>query len=72
MVVGGLALRELALRLLAPWAMSEMGIRLQPGWPEAGEWWLMAAVWATGLVFSLLPGWRAWKMSLMDGLMPRT
>lgn len=71
-LVCGLALRELALRLLAPWAMSEMGIRLLPGWPEAGEWWLMAAVWATGLVFSLLPGWRAWKMSLMDGLMPRT
>ena len=68
----GMVLREAALRLLAPWAMTEMGIRLLPGWPEPGEWGLMAAVLVTGVAFSLLPGWRAWKMSLTDGLMPRS
>ncbi len=71
-LIVGMVLREVALRLLAPWAMAEMGIRLLPGWPETGEWELMAAVLITGVVFSLLPGWRAWKMSLTDGLMPRS
>ena len=26
----------------------------------------------TGLAASLIPGWRAWRMSLADGLTPRT
>jgi putative ABC transport system permease protein len=32
----------------------------------------MALVLAGGLVASLLPGWRAYRLSLADGLSPRT
>ena len=68
----GLALRELVLRGLAPWVMTEIGIRWVPGWPQANEWRLMAALMVTALAFGLVPAWRAWKMSLTDGLMPRS
>jgi putative ABC transport system permease protein len=32
----------------------------------------MAAVLAGGLLASLVPGWRAYRLSLADGLSPRT
>jgi putative ABC transport system permease protein len=40
--------------------------------PGSEELALIAgAVIATGLLASLVPGWRAWRMSLADGLTPR-
>ncbi len=68
----GLLLMQVALWLLSPWALAEMGIRLHMDWPSQGEWQLMGMVLLTGLVFSVLPGLRAWTMSLADGLMPRS
>ena len=47
-------------------------IGLQLGAPGAAEWTLMAAVLAGGLLASLVPGWRAYRLSLADGLSPRT
>jgi putative ABC transport system permease protein len=32
---------------------------------------LLAGVVATGLLASLVPGWRAYRLSLADGLSPR-
>jgi putative ABC transport system permease protein len=32
---------------------------------------LLLSIIGTGLVASLIPGWRAWRMSLADGLTPR-
>lgn len=68
----GLVLMQVALWLLSPWTLAEMGIRLHMDWPSQGEWQLMGMVLLTGLVFSVLPGLRAWTMSLADGLMPRS
>ena len=61
-----------AVAALGPWVQSAFGItlRLQP--PGSAEWTLMALVLAGGLVASLLPGWRAYRLSLADGLSPRT
>jgi putative ABC transport system permease protein len=39
--------------------------------PGAGELELLALVITTGLIAGLIPGWRAWRMSLADGLTPR-
>ena len=33
---------------------------------------LLAAVLAAGFLASLVPGWRAYRLSLADGLSPRT
>jgi putative ABC transport system permease protein len=32
----------------------------------------VAAVLAAGMLASLVPGWRAYRLSLADGLSPRT
>ena len=57
--------------LAAPWLLSAFGIVLNPGLPSGNEFALLAGVVTTGLLASLIPGWRAWRMSLADGLTPR-
>ena len=55
-----------------PWVQRAFGLtlRLQP--PGSAEWTLMGLLLAGGLMASLLPGWRAYRLSLADGLSPRT
>jgi putative ABC transport system permease protein len=67
----GLLILTTAGSAAAPWLLSEFGIVLSGGLPTADELGLLAAVIATGLCVSLIPGWRAWRMSLADGLTPR-
>ena len=47
------------------------GITLSTEPPRAGEWLLLGAILATGMLASLIPAWRAWRLSLADGLSPR-
>lgn len=61
-----------AVAALGPWVQSAFGITLRLQAPGSAEWMLMALVLAGGLVASLLPGWRAYRLSLADGLSPRT
>lgn len=68
-LLGGLLL-TLAITLLAPLAQT-YGVQLSLRPPAANEWGLLASILATGLVASLVPGWRAWRMALTDGLTPR-
>ena len=56
---------------LGGWVQSHFGITLQLLPPGPAEWLLMAAVLAGGLLASLVPGWRAYRLSLADGLSPR-
>ncbi len=60
-----------AVALLGGWVQGRFGIGLQLLPPGAAEWQLMAAVLAGGLLASLVPGWRAYRLSLADGLSPR-
>lgn len=60
-----------ALGLLSPWLQGRFGLTLQLSWPRATEWGVLAAVVAAGTLASLLPGWRAYRLSLADGLSPR-
>jgi putative ABC transport system permease protein len=57
--------------LAGGWVQSQFGITLQWMAPGQAEWQLMAAVLAGGLLASLVPGWRAYRLSLADGLSPR-
>jgi putative ABC transport system permease protein len=55
-----------------PWVQQRFGISLQAGTPTAAQWGLFAAVLAAGMLASLVPGLRAYRLSLADGLSPRT
>ena len=68
----GLALLYGAGAALAPWLAAQHGLQLSLGWPAAGEWRLLGAVLAASLVASLLPGLRAYRQSLADGMTVRT
>ncbi len=61
-----------AVLLAAPWVQRQLGITLQAGAPTAAQWALFAAVLGAGMLASLVPGWRAYRLSLADGLSPRT
>ena len=60
-----------AVALLGPWVQAQFGIGLRLLPPGVAEWQLMAMVLAGGLLASLVPGWRAYRLSLADGLTPR-
>ena len=66
----GSALLTIAIAVLAPLAQP-YGVHLSLRPPAANEWLLLASILATGLIASLVPGWRAWRMALADGLTPR-
>jgi putative ABC transport system permease protein len=68
----GVAAVAAAVVALAPWLQSSYGITLTLSAPSAAQWGLLAAVLAAGFVASLVPGWRAYRLSLADGLSPRS
>lgn len=60
-----------AVLLLGGWVQGHFGIVLRPSAPGAPEWRLVGALLAGGWLASLVPGWRAYRLSLVDGLSPR-
>ena len=70
-LLGALA-AALAVVLAGPWLQQQFGITLLPAAPTAAQWGLFGAVLAAGMLASLVPGWRAYRLSLADGLSPRT
>lgn len=73
--LAGLALGLLGLWAViaatGPWLQAQFGLVLQLALPTAAQWGLLAALLAAGLLASLVPGWRAYRLSLADGLTPR-
>ncbi|WP_079437346.1 ABC transporter permease [Zoogloea sp. LCSB751] len=67
----GLGFVEGAGYLFAPWVNARLSLDLATNAFSADELRLIAGILATGLLTSLLPGWRASRMSLADGLIPR-
>lgn len=67
----GVALLASASALLAPLVQARFGIEVAPRLVSPEELQLLAAVVGVGLLASLVPGWRAYKLSLADGLTPR-
>ncbi len=72
----GAALGTLATVLLilgaGPWLQARLGIGLTLSAPTPEQWLLLLAVVVAGFLASLVPGWRAYRMSLADGLSPRS
>jgi putative ABC transport system permease protein len=61
-----------AVLVAGPWVQQRFGITLAAAAPTPEQWALFAAVLAAGMLASLVPGWRAYRLSLADGLSPRT
>lgn len=68
----GIALVHAVLFAIRPLIDSTFGLWLPIGWPGAQELMIVAVVIGTGALACLLPGWRAYRMSLADGMMVRT
>jgi putative ABC transport system permease protein len=68
----GIVLAALAIGLAGPWLQSRSGIMLTWAAPNLSEWTLLGAIVAAGLLAGLVPGLRAYRLSLADGLSPRT
>jgi len=67
----GIALLYGLLALGQPLIESRLGLFIGIGALSAHEWLLLATVFAAGLLVGLVPGWRAYRMSLADGLSNR-
>jgi putative ABC transport system permease protein len=70
-VAVGMALAALGIAVLSPWLQSRFGLALALSEPTLNEWLLLASLIAAGWLASLLPGIRAYRLSLADGLSPR-
>ncbi len=64
----GIALLYGLLALGQPLIESRLGLFIGIGALSPHEWLLLATVLAAGLLVGLVPGWRAYRMSLADGL----
>lgn len=50
----------------------QLGVLVQPGWPSPQAAWSLLALAGVALLASAVPAWRAYRLSLMDGLHPPT
>jgi putative ABC transport system permease protein len=67
----GIVASVLLIALAGPWAQTRFGIALRLAPPSGAEWALLGAVFAAGVLASLVPGLRAYRLSLADGLSPK-
>lgn len=64
----GLVLLYLLLFIAQPIIESRFGIFIEIGWPASYEFFMLGAVLVSGLLVSLIPGYRAYRYSLADGM----
>ncbi|MBU1360037.1 MAG: ABC transporter permease [Gammaproteobacteria bacterium] len=67
----GIAVLAGCVVALGPWLQSHYGLSLQLARPSLMQWLLLLGLLMAGWLASLLPGWRAYRLSLADGLSPR-
>ncbi|OUM03527.1 ABC transporter permease [Variovorax sp. JS1663] len=67
----GVVAAALGIALLSPWLQAQFGLTLSLSGPTLNEWTLLAGLLVAGWLASLLPGVRAYRLSLADGLSPR-
>ena len=67
----GVGILYIETQVGAAYLLEHLGVVVSSRLLSAAELGLLALVLLTGLLASLVPGWRAWRMSLADGLTPR-
>jgi putative ABC transport system permease protein len=68
----GVIAAVVAIAAAGPWIQTRFGIGLSLSAPTSSQCLLLGAVVLAGFLASLIPGWRAYRMSLADGLSPQT
>lgn len=66
--VVGLAIMQAVALLAGPWLEAHHGLLFTAGLPSATEWALLGGVLAAAVLASLVPGLRAYRYSLADGM----
>ena len=66
--LAGLVAWALAFSIAGPWVEARYGVSTSSGLPSRHEWLLLAGVVVAAALSSLLPAWRAYRLSLADGL----
>ena len=64
----GLAVVSIATAALSPWLAAEYGLHVSNSWPSMTELSLLGAVFAASVLASLVPGVRAYRYSVADGM----
>lgn len=59
------------IAMAGPWMQARFGIAMQLSAPTVSEWLLLGGVMLAGMLASLVPALRAYRLSLADGLSPR-
>ncbi|MBK1613755.1 peptide ABC transporter permease [Rubrivivax gelatinosus] len=70
-VVAGALVAAAGVAFAGPLLQQRLGVALGLGAPTATQWAWLAAVLVAGMLAGLVPGWRAYRLSLADGLSPR-
>nr|WP_067295667.1 FtsX-like permease family protein [Marinobacterium profundum] len=64
----GMALLYMGIALSQPLFAQWLGLQLDVSLPSARQWIFLALVQAAGILTGLIPGWRAYRYSLADGM----
>ncbi|PAT39409.1 peptide ABC transporter permease [Vandammella animalimorsus] len=69
-VLLGLLALGLSAAAAAPWLLNQFGLHIHWWQVTPLQWWILLGLLCTGFAASLIPGWRAYRLSLVDGLAP--
>jgi putative ABC transport system permease protein len=61
---------QLLILICKEFLLQNFGIQTHNGWPELDAWYSIGMLLAGALMASMLPAWRAYRISLSDGLHP--
>ena len=67
----GMLITAMIVVFAQPWIASEYGLYLSYWLPQTQDWLLLAIVILLAVIFSIIPGWIAYRRSLQDGLTVR-
>ncbi len=69
-IAAGVMGAQLLIFVFQDYLLQSFGIQTQNGWPGIDAWYSIGLLLCCALLASTLPAWRAYRMSLSDGLNP--
>ena len=70
-IILGVALLYLAVTVAGPLLQSHVGLVLTPTWLTSGQWQLLGILLLFGSMVGAIPGFKAYRQSLADGMAVR-
>jgi putative ABC transport system permease protein len=69
-IAAGVMGAQFLIFVFQDYLLQGFGIQTQNGWPGVDAWYSIGLLLSCALLASILPAWRAYRMSLSDGLNP--